>query len=265
MLNKFLDRLEEWLIAALIGAATVITFVAVVHRYGSGNAADLALQRALLAAHPLAQRRDAAQLGVRAGREDHSGRGARHTGSAGEDQLAGVQQRHMGVPRGGVTTDGQRLTGQRGHIDVNSAVEEPDIRGDPFALLDQQHVPRDKLTRQHGLLAAIAHHPCLLWEVGSQRLDRADRLTFLGEREQRVQRDNGEDRPSQGGRPRHERQQPGRPQQQGQRMTHLPGQLTPPRLRGAARQLVRANDLQAARGFPAGQPAGVAAQARSGR
>ncbi len=42
MLNKFLDRLEEWLIAALIGAATVITFIAVVHRYGSGNSADLA-------------------------------------------------------------------------------------------------------------------------------------------------------------------------------------------------------------------------------
>lgn len=42
MINKFLDRLEEWLIAALIAAATVITFVAVVHRYGSGNAAGLA-------------------------------------------------------------------------------------------------------------------------------------------------------------------------------------------------------------------------------
>lgn len=42
MLNKFLDRLEEWLIAALIGAATIITFIAVVHRYGSGNAATLA-------------------------------------------------------------------------------------------------------------------------------------------------------------------------------------------------------------------------------
>ncbi len=42
MLNKFLDRLEEWLIAALIGAATVITFIAVVHRYGAGNSADLA-------------------------------------------------------------------------------------------------------------------------------------------------------------------------------------------------------------------------------
>jgi C4-dicarboxylate transporter DctQ subunit len=33
---KFLDQLEEWLITLLIGAATVITFVAVIHRYGSG-------------------------------------------------------------------------------------------------------------------------------------------------------------------------------------------------------------------------------------
>ncbi len=41
LLNLFLDRLEEWLIAALIGAATMITFVAVVHRYGASNSAQL--------------------------------------------------------------------------------------------------------------------------------------------------------------------------------------------------------------------------------
>jgi C4-dicarboxylate transporter DctQ subunit len=33
---KFLDRLEEWLIAILIGGATLLIFVAVVHRYLSG-------------------------------------------------------------------------------------------------------------------------------------------------------------------------------------------------------------------------------------
>ncbi|MGK5066839.1 Sialic acid TRAP transporter permease protein SiaT [compost metagenome] len=33
---KFLDHLEEWLIATLMGAATVIIFVAVVHRYLAG-------------------------------------------------------------------------------------------------------------------------------------------------------------------------------------------------------------------------------------
>jgi C4-dicarboxylate transporter DctQ subunit len=33
---KFLDHLEEWLIATLMGAATLIIFVAVVHRYLSG-------------------------------------------------------------------------------------------------------------------------------------------------------------------------------------------------------------------------------------
>ncbi|OWY37722.1 C4-dicarboxylate ABC transporter permease [Xenophilus sp. AP218F] len=36
---KCLDHLEEWLIAGLMGAATLITFVAVLHRYGSGIAA----------------------------------------------------------------------------------------------------------------------------------------------------------------------------------------------------------------------------------
>jgi TRAP-type C4-dicarboxylate transport system permease small subunit len=42
ILNLFLDRLEEWLIATLIGAATLVTFVAVVHRYGASNSAGLA-------------------------------------------------------------------------------------------------------------------------------------------------------------------------------------------------------------------------------
>jgi C4-dicarboxylate transporter DctQ subunit len=33
---KFLDRLEEWIIASLMAAATMVIFVAVVHRYLSG-------------------------------------------------------------------------------------------------------------------------------------------------------------------------------------------------------------------------------------
>ena len=35
---KFLDHLEEWLVATLIGAATIIIFLSVVHRYASGLA-----------------------------------------------------------------------------------------------------------------------------------------------------------------------------------------------------------------------------------
>jgi TRAP-type C4-dicarboxylate transport system permease small subunit len=42
LLNLLLDRIEEWLIAALIGAATILTFVAVLHRYGASNSAELA-------------------------------------------------------------------------------------------------------------------------------------------------------------------------------------------------------------------------------
>ncbi|HET9024928.1 MAG TPA: TRAP transporter small permease [Burkholderiaceae bacterium] len=36
MLNRFLNHLEEWLIASLMGAATVVIFVAVIHRYLTG-------------------------------------------------------------------------------------------------------------------------------------------------------------------------------------------------------------------------------------
>jgi TRAP-type C4-dicarboxylate transport system permease small subunit len=42
MLNRLLDRLEEWIITALIGAATILTFAAVLHRYGASNSAGLA-------------------------------------------------------------------------------------------------------------------------------------------------------------------------------------------------------------------------------
>jgi len=41
LLDLLLDRLEEWIIATLIGAATILTFVAVVHRYGASNSAEL--------------------------------------------------------------------------------------------------------------------------------------------------------------------------------------------------------------------------------
>jgi C4-dicarboxylate transporter, DctQ subunit len=33
---KFIDHLEEWLVASLIGAATLVIFLAVMHRYASG-------------------------------------------------------------------------------------------------------------------------------------------------------------------------------------------------------------------------------------
>ena len=36
ILLRGLDHLEEWLIAALMGAATALIFFAVVHRYGTG-------------------------------------------------------------------------------------------------------------------------------------------------------------------------------------------------------------------------------------
>jgi TRAP-type C4-dicarboxylate transport system permease small subunit len=42
VLDRILNRLEEWIIITLIGAATVLTFVAVVHRYGASNSASLA-------------------------------------------------------------------------------------------------------------------------------------------------------------------------------------------------------------------------------
>ncbi|QQN67234.1 TRAP transporter large permease subunit [Bradyrhizobium diazoefficiens] len=41
VLNRALNHLEEWLIAALIAAATGLIFIAVVHRYGAGESINL--------------------------------------------------------------------------------------------------------------------------------------------------------------------------------------------------------------------------------
>ncbi|MBI1202060.1 MAG: TRAP transporter large permease subunit [Rhodopseudomonas sp.] len=41
MILRALDRLEEWIIATLIAAATVLIFLAVLHRYGTGASIDL--------------------------------------------------------------------------------------------------------------------------------------------------------------------------------------------------------------------------------
>ena len=58
MLDRILDRLEEWIIVLLIGAATIVTFVAVVHRYGASNSAALA---GWAGAHGLVLLRNAAE------------------------------------------------------------------------------------------------------------------------------------------------------------------------------------------------------------
>ena len=42
MILRVLDRLEEWLIATLIAAATALIFFAVLHRYGTGLSIDIA-------------------------------------------------------------------------------------------------------------------------------------------------------------------------------------------------------------------------------
>jgi C4-dicarboxylate transporter DctQ subunit len=47
---RFLDHLEEWMIATMMGGATLIIFVAVVHRYAAGLPIPV-VQDALLAIH----------------------------------------------------------------------------------------------------------------------------------------------------------------------------------------------------------------------
>ena len=41
MINRFLNHVEEWIIASLMGAATLLIFVSVLHRYASGLSWDI--------------------------------------------------------------------------------------------------------------------------------------------------------------------------------------------------------------------------------
>jgi C4-dicarboxylate transporter, DctM subunit len=41
LLRRVVDHLEEWLIAALIAGATILIFISVIHRYGTGLSIDL--------------------------------------------------------------------------------------------------------------------------------------------------------------------------------------------------------------------------------
>ena len=46
-MSRVLDRLEEWLIATLIAAATGLIFLAVLHRYGTGVSIDAVYEASL--------------------------------------------------------------------------------------------------------------------------------------------------------------------------------------------------------------------------
>jgi hypothetical protein len=83
---------------------------------------------------------------------------------------------------------------------------------------------------------------------------------LLDERQHRVEHDDGHDRHRQHDRAVDGSQRCGKPEQQGQRMAELPGQIAQPMHRAGARQLVGPVLHQTACGITAAQPGDGAAQ-----
>jgi hypothetical protein len=124
--------------------------------------------------------------------------------------------------------DRHRLTGERGHVELELAVQQSGIRADPVALADVQDVAAHDLGDRHRADDAVPGHPRGRGQVAREGLDRPSCLPLLRERDECVHADHADYRPPQGRVAGHEGQPGGQPQQQGERMRELGTQFDEP-------------------------------------
>ena len=220
----------------------------------------LTFEWALLHLHPLRERCDPAELRLHPGGKDEGLRLARDARGSAEHEISCVEQRATRIALVGRAKHGLRLPGERRHVDVDRALEETRVRRDPVALDDEQDVAGHELARVDGRAVRIADDRCLDREVEPQRLDGAFGLTFLHEREQRVQDDDQDDCDAEDGRDSDEREHRSRPEQQRERMCELLQELTRPTATAMALELVRPVRRKAPLGLPTRQPFGAGAK-----
>ena len=120
------------------------------------------------------------------------------------------------------------LAGQSGRVDgkcMNGL--EGEIRGDPVALGQEDEVSHNQVLGRdfESLPVANDRHPA--GQQVAQPLRRMLGPFLLHEREDPVQHDHEEDRDTELGQTRHEREDPGDPKQQGEEVHHLRGQPSP--------------------------------------
>ena len=175
---------------------------------------------------------------------------------AGEDAVRRVRKggglRALGAP-----LQGLGLAGQDAVVEAQvDRAHQAGVRRHPVAAVDDEQVARHDLARLDPLLDPVAAHAHDLRQPSVQRLDQTPRPVLLPEAEQRVDADDGEDRPAQLRQPGQEGQRGGRPEQQGQRVADL-REEQPQGVRRARRgQLVGAVVTQPAVRLLAAQPFG---------
>ena len=89
---------------------------------------------------------------------------------------------------------GQRFAGERRHVALERATEQPRVGGHPVAFGEGDDVTGDEQRGLDLLLAAVADHRRVWWQVVLERLDRRLRLALLDERERGVEHDHRGDR-----------------------------------------------------------------------
>jgi hypothetical protein len=203
----------------------------------------------------LGEPRDAAKLGVHAGRGDDRLRGSGHDVGAREHAVGRVEPRTAVRPGGRVAAHRTRLTGQRRQVDLELDFDEqPAIGADAIPGGQQHHVPGDNLLGGDLARMAVAAHAHPLGQDPPQRLDRPFGAVLLGETEDSVDDDHRDDRDRQR---RHAAEQcqrrPG-PQQQREQIGEVAREARDPVGPLALREHVGADTLELAASLLAGEP-----------
>jgi hypothetical protein len=220
-----------------------------------GNASYLRFQRTLLAMHSLTQCGDPAQLAVPAGGVDHRAGRPGGAGRAAEHEVGKFDEHGIGTGRraSGRSIDRCGFAGQRGRVHLDVAGDQSGVRGDPVALGDLEDVPGNEIGDGHQRQRPVPENSRLSGQVLAQCFDRAFGLPFLPEREPSVEQDHPDDRGREHPRSRGSRKGGSKPEQHGQRVGELVGQITPPAAAVQHRKCVRPVRLQSTSRFAPGQ------------
>ena len=156
--------------------------------------------------------------------------------------------------------DRHRFARERGHVDLERPIEDAGVGRDPLALLQQEHVSGNELSRlDHGALS-VAKDECLEREVLLERLHGFLGLLLLHEGEERIEPDHGDDRAGEDGGACYERERCRQPEQKRERVHELLDELLRPASFGSAFKHIRAVRDEPARGLAARKPPGAGSE-----
>ena len=138
--------------------------------------------------------RDAAKLGVEAGRRDHADAAAARHRRALEQHRAALSQARVDGDGVDLLVNGGGFAGQRRFIGGEiGALDEPQIGGNGIAGIQQHNVAGHQFLSRDQACVAVAADAGRTAAERAQRLDRSRRLQFGDKADQRVDGEHGDD------------------------------------------------------------------------